>query len=61
MSEKSIRGVDDHFLFHQAVTPDSRNRTYAVPCAGELAVRLLPLADGRIVLVTGDDASFFAL
>jgi hypothetical protein len=25
------------------------------------AVRLVPLADGRVVLVTGDDASFFAL
>ena len=23
------------------------------------AVRLVPLADGRVVLVTGDDASFF--
>ncbi len=25
------------------------------------AVRLVPLADGRVVLVTGDEASFFAL
>jgi hypothetical protein len=25
------------------------------------AVRLVPVADGRVVLVTGDDASFFDL
>ena len=39
VSEKPIRGVDDHFLLHQAVTPDSGNGAYAVVRAGELRRR----------------------
>src|SRR4029079_15550191 len=38
VGEKPVRAVDDHFLLHQAVTPDSRNRTYTVIGAGQLAV-----------------------
>ena len=38
------------------------NRMVEVEYGDEVgAVRLVPLADGRVVLVTGDDASFFAL
>jgi hypothetical protein len=38
------------------------NRMVPVEYGDEVsAVRLVPLADGRVVLVTGDDASFFAL
>jgi hypothetical protein len=38
------------------------NRMVEVEYGDEIAsVRLVPLADGRVVLVTGDDASFFAL
>jgi hypothetical protein len=38
------------------------NRMVQVEYGDEVnAVRLVPLADGRVVLVTGDDASFFAL
>jgi len=38
------------------------NRMVEVEHGDEIgAVRLVPLADGRVVLVTGDDASFFAL
>jgi len=38
------------------------NRMVEVEHGDEVdAVRLVPLADGRVVLVTGDDASFFAL
>jgi hypothetical protein len=38
------------------------NRMTEVEHGAEIdAVRLVPLADGRVVLVTGDDASFFAL
>ena len=38
VSEKPVRTVDDHFLLHQAVTPDSRNRAHTVIGAGDLAV-----------------------
>jgi beta propeller domain-containing protein len=38
------------------------NRMVPVEYGGEVTdVRLVPLPDGRVVLVTGDDASFFAL
>jgi hypothetical protein len=38
------------------------NRMVEVEYGDEVdAVRLVPLADGRVVLVTGDDARFFAL
>jgi hypothetical protein len=38
------------------------NRMVQVEYGDEVnAVRLVPLADGRVVLVTGDDATFFAL
>jgi hypothetical protein len=38
------------------------NRMVQVEYGDEVnAVRLVPLADGRVVLVTGDDASFFDL
>jgi hypothetical protein len=38
------------------------NRMVEVEYGAEVtAVRLVPLADGRVVLVTGDDASFFAV
>jgi hypothetical protein len=38
------------------------NRMVEVEYGDEVAaVRLVPLADGRVVLVTGDNASFFQL
>jgi hypothetical protein len=38
------------------------NRMVEVEYGDEVdAVRLVPIADGRVVLVTGDDASFFDL
>ena len=41
---------------------DLSNRMVPVEYGDEVsAVRLVPLADGRVVLVTGDDASFFPL
>ncbi len=41
---------------------DLSNRMVEVEYGDEVgAVRLVPLADGRVVLVTGDDASFFDL
>ena len=39
-----------------------RNRMVEVEYGDEIgAVRLVPLADGRVVLVTADDAGFFDL